>query len=74
MGLLTKFLGQVEVLVALAVAVIPEAAAKAVMPAVELVVAAEPIPEAERTRWPEPAAEPVALVMGMALVKELDRG
>ena len=35
---------------------------------------AEPIPEEERTRWPEPAAELVALVMGMALVKEQDRG
>ena len=43
------------------------------MPAVELVVAAERIPEAERTRWLEPAAEPVALAMGMALVKEQDR-
>ena len=36
----------------------------------ELAVAAERIPEAERTRWQEPAAEPVALVMGMVLVKE----
>ena len=33
-------------------------------------MAAERIPEAERTRWPEPAGEPVALAMGMALVKE----
>ena len=40
----------------------------------ELVAAVERIPEAERTRWLELAAEPVALVMGMALVKELDRG
>ena len=54
--------------------VIPEAAAKAATPAVELAVAVERIPEAEQTRWPEPAAEPVALVMGMALVKEQVRG
>ena len=34
----------------------------------------ERIPEAERTRWREPAAELVALAMGMALVKEQVRG
>ena len=41
--------------------------------AVELEVAAERIREEERTRCLEPAAELVALVMGMALVKGLDR-
>ena len=45
----------------------------AVAVAVELEVAAERIREEERTRWPERAAELVALVMGMALVKEQDR-
>ena len=34
---------------------------------------AEPIPEEERMRLLEPAAELVALAMGMALVKEQDR-
>ena len=33
-------------------------------------MAVERIPEVERTRWLEPAVGPVALVMGMALVKE----
>ena len=41
--------------------------------AVELEVAAERIREEERTKWLERAAELVALVMGMALVKEQDR-
>ena len=41
--------------------------------AVELEVAAERIREEERTRWPGPAAELVALVTGMVLVKEQDR-
>ena len=37
-------------------------------------MAVERIPEAERTRWLELAAELVALAMGMALVKEPVRG
>ena len=44
------------------------------MLAAELEVAAERTPEVERTRWLEPAAELVALAMGMALVKEQVRG
>ena len=35
--------------------------------------AAARIQEEERTKWPERAAELVALVMGMALVKEQAR-
>ena len=44
-----------------------------VVVAVELEVVAERIREEERTRWLERAAELVALVMGMVLVKGLAR-